>query len=372
MDFYTNIYMSNRIVLHVDFDYFYAQCEEIRNQELKTKPVCVCVYSDRGEDTGAIATANYNARNYGVKSGMPIKLAKIKLKNVKDVVFLPTDFNYYEKISEKAMKIIQDFADIFEYVGKDEAYLDITKKSQSDYNNASHIAQKIKNAIRSSLNLTCSIGISSNKLVAKIASDYKKPDGLTVVPPERMEAFLESIKISDIPGIGSKTEKKLQELKINSIKDLKKLSVFDLNKIFGRKTAEFIFKACRGLDDEPVSRKEPSVQFSKIITLKEDSKDFEFLQDSLLHVCKQLHKTILQNKKQFKSIGIQFVQSDLSNKTKSKMLKNPSSDLDILEKTSLVLLKEALTDQEKKIRRLGVKVSELSDIKGQLSMDNYF
>jgi len=131
-----------RVVFHIDFDYFYAQCEEVRKPELKTKPVCVCVFSDRGGDSGAIATANYTARKFGVKSGIPISFAKKRLEQRKDAVFLPVDFGYYEKITEKAMKIMKDNADVFEYVGRDEAYLDVTKRVEEDFTKASHLAQQ--------------------------------------------------------------------------------------------------------------------------------------------------------------------------------------------------------------------------------------
>ena len=113
--------MGTRIVFHIDFDYFYAQCEEIRNPELKDKPVCVCVFSDRGGDSGAIATANYNARKFGVRSGLPISFAKSKLEDQKNAVFLPVDFDFYLDVSEKAMEIMKNKSNIFEYVGKDEA-----------------------------------------------------------------------------------------------------------------------------------------------------------------------------------------------------------------------------------------------------------
>ena len=178
-----------RVVFHIDFDYFYAQCEEVRKPDLKSKPVCVCVFSDRGGDSGAIATANYTARKFGVKSGIPITFAKKKLEHRKDAVFLPVDFQYYEKITEKAMQIMKNNADIFEYVGRDEAYLDVTKRVNEDFDKASHLAQQIKNSIRTELKLSCSIGVSSNKLISKIASDYQKPDGLTIVQPEKIENF---------------------------------------------------------------------------------------------------------------------------------------------------------------------------------------
>ena len=364
--------MDNRVIFHIDFDYFYAQCEEVRSPELKTKPVCVCVFSDRGQDSGAIATANYTARKYGVKSGLPIKFAKRKLEERKDAIFLPTDFDFYSDMSQKAMNIMEEFADIFEYVGRDEGYLDVTKKTDGNYNRAGHLAQQLKNSIRDNVKLTCSVGISPNKLVSKIASDYKKPDGLTIVTSEKVDNFLEPLKIRDIPGIGRKTEERFTQMNFKTIGDLRKLDVFTLNKEFGRKTGTYIYNAVRGIDSEPVSEREPSIQFSKISTLKEDSKDFEFLSENLKQICRELHEVILKKNRMFKSVGIQFIQSDLTSKTKSRMLRNPTTSLEELERTSEQLLKEALEDQVKTIRRLGVKVSELSELKGQRSIDNYF
>jgi len=362
----------NRIIFHIDFDYFFAQCEEIRAPELKTKPVAVCVYSDRGGDSGAIATANYTARKFGVKSGMPIRFAKKRLEERPDTVFLPTDFDYYSDMSEKAMKIIEGYADVFEYVGKDEAYLDVSEKTEGSFEKAGHLAQQIKNTIREKVKLTCSIGISPNKLVSKIASDFKKPDGLTVVPPEKVEAFLDPLKIRDIPGIGKKTEEKFSEMKLETISDLKKLDVFSLNQQFGRKGGASIYNSARGIDDESVTPRSPNIQYSKIVTLKKDSKDFDFLSENLDELCKEVHEIIRNKNLMFKAVGIQFVQSNLSNKTKSRMLRNPTSSLGELMKTAKQLLKEALEDQTIDVRRLGVKVSELSEMKGQSNIDSYF
>jgi len=364
--------MGNRVVFHVDFDYFFAQCEEIRTPDLKSKPVCVCVFSDRGGDSGAIATANYIARKYGVKSGIPISFAKKRLEERKDAVFLPVDFEYYLEISEKAMNIMKESADIFEYVGKDEAYLDVSKRVGGDFNKAGHLAQQIKNSIRDKLKLSCSIGVSTNKLVAKIASDFKKPDGLTIVSPEKVEEFLEQLKIRVIPGIGKKSEEWFTQMNFETIYDLKKLDVFTLNKEFGRKHGTYIFNAARGIDNEPIKEKDPSVQYSKITTLKKDSNDFEYLAENLTELCKELHEVIQKNNRMFKSIGIQFIQSDLTNKTKSRMLKSPTSNLEELQKNAMQLLKEALEDQKNTIRRLGVKVSELSEVRGQSNITSYF
>ena len=317
--------MEKRIVFHVDFDYFYAQCEEIRNSKIKGKCVAVCIFSDRGGDSGAIATANYNARKFGVKSGIPIMLAKNKLKE-EDAVFLPADFDYYSDMSSKAMEIIEKYADVFEYVGRDEAYLDVTKKTEIDFHNAEHLAQQLKNEIRNSLKLTCSVGITPNKLLSKIASDYKKPDGLTTVKPEQVEEFLSPLKIREIPGIGKKTENVFMQMNVHTIEELRKIDVFDLNKIFGRKTGGYIFNSAKGIDTEIVKERPPTIQFSKIITLKKNSKELEFLRENMIELCTQLNKIAIENNKMYRSIGIQFVNEDLSTKTKSRMLKNPVND----------------------------------------------
>ncbi len=364
--------METRIVFHIDFDYFYAQCEETRAPELKSKPVCVCVFSDRGEDRGAIATANYTARKYGVKSGIPITFAKKRLAERKDAVFLPVDFEFYTEMSEKAMNIMNRSADIFEYVGRDEAYLDVTKRVEGNFGKASHLAQQIKNSIRDKVKLSCSIGISPNKLISKIASDFQKPDGLTIVEPNKIEVFLEQLKIRTIPGIGKKTEERFLEMNFETIQDLKKLDIFTLNKEFGRKTGTYIHNAVRGIDNEPVKERQARVQYSKITTLKKDSKDYQFLSENIIELCKEVHNIIKKNNQMFKSIGIQFVQSDLSNKSKSRMLKNPTKNIEELQRNVDQMLKEALENQPITIRRIGVRVSELSEIQGQSDITDYF
>ena len=363
--------MENRIVFHIDFDYFYAQCEEIRNPELQDRPVCVCVFSDRGGDSGAIATANYVAREFGVKSGMPVSFAKNRLVE-QNAIFLPVDFEYYISMSEKAMEIMKENSDIFEYVGKDEAYLDVTKQTQVNWEDAKNLAIKIKKEIREKTNLSCSIGISPNKLVSKIASDFQKPDGLTMVYPNKIDNFLEPMKIRDIPGIGKKTEERFVEMNLQTIKDVKKLDVFTLTKEFGRKSGTYIYNSARGIDQDPVKKREPNIQYSKIMTLKKDSIDFDFIVEDLKQLCSEVYEIISKQKKTFKSVGIQIIQSDLSIKTKSKMLKNPTSSLEELERHSENMLRTILEEQKIPIRRIGVKVSELSETKEQSSITNYF
>ena len=159
---------------------------------------------------------------------------------------------------------------------------------------------------------------------------------------------------------------------LETISQLKSLDVFALNGKFGRKIGTYIYNAARGVDSEPVSPRQEATQYSRIITLKEDSKDYDFLAKDLEKLCEDIHHSIMEDSIIFKSIGIQFVQSDLSNKTKSKTLKNPTSNLDELKKTAMQLLREALEDQQLLVRRLGVRVSELSKISGQDSISRYF
>ena len=161
-------------------------------------------------------------------------------------------------------------------------------------------------------------------------------------------------------------------MKIETIQDLKNTDVFTLNNKLGRKSGTYIYNAVRGIDNEPVKEKEGRIQYSKIMTLKKDSKDHSFLTENIKELCKEVHDVIKKNNQMFKSVGIHFVQSDLSNKSRSRMLRNPTADLEELEKNVEQLLGEALENQTITIRRLGVKVAELSEIQGQSDITNYF
>ena len=188
---------------------------------------------------------------------------------------------------------------------------------------------------------------------------------------------METIEIGDIPGIGKKTQERLADQGIKTISKVKDMDVFQLMNMFGRKTGTYIFNAVRGIDNDQVTPKAPTVQISKISTLKKDSNDYDFLEESLVELCNELSSIIIREKKLFKSVGIQLTQTNLFNKTKSKMLRNPTSSLEELKKTSKQLLQDALSEnalEDKTIlfRRLGVKVSELSDIEGQSNITSYF
>ena len=362
----------SQIIAHIDFDHFYAQCEETRKPSLRIAPLVICVFSGRAQNSGAVATANYVARRYNVKSGMSIRLAQKYLKNVTGSKFLPVDFEFYESISKRAMTIMEGFADIFEYVGRDEAYLDITSRSSQKYNTARHIVQQIKNDIRIKLSLTCSVGISSNKLVSKIASAYKKPDGLTLVEPNEIKDFLASQSIRVIPGLGKRAEYILKNMNIKTISDLCICNAFDLIEKFGRKTGTYLYNAAQGIDDSPVTQRGLNLQYSKIITLEHDSTDVSFIQKSLPGLCSNIQSILVAKSQTFRTVGIHLIGSDMFTKSRSIKLRIPTSSLQELERAATSLLYDVLETQKTDIRRIGVKVSDLSNSTGQRSIDDYY
>jgi len=243
-----------RVIGHVDLDYFYAQVEEVENPSLKGKPVVVCVFSGRTEDSGVVSTANYKARELGVGSGMPIVLAKKKLEG-KDATLIPVRHDKYEAVSEKVIQLVRDRVDVLEQTGIDEAFFDVTKSSSGDYSAARSRATEIKRAIQDSQNLTASIGLGQSKVVAKMASDSMKPDGLTVVTPESTIDFLSPLPVIRLYGVGPKTAQALESLGIRTVGDLANSSATKLEGRFGRKLATYLHSAATGTDEEPVAER---------------------------------------------------------------------------------------------------------------------
>ena len=351
--------MQARIVMLVDLDYFYAQCEERRNPSIKGKPVVVCVYSGRTEDSGAVSTANYVARKYGVKSGIPISLAKQKLKDV-DAVFLPVDKEFYREVSDKIMEILRSHGDSFEQVGIDEAYLDVTQRTKGNHQEAEKLAETIKDDVLTRQQLTCSIGVGPNKLVAKIAADIQKPDGLTLVRPEEVESFLSPLPVRRLVGVGKKTEKKLETLGVRTVGQLARLDVQRLIEVFGRKLGTYFHNASLGIDDEPVQERSEPESVSRISTLKEDTRDLAVILDEAYRLCDEVHSRLFQQGLVYRSVSIYVVAGDLSVHSRSKTFENPTSDPETFRKTVKELYEKFLSESDVEARRVGVKVSNLT------------
>jgi len=365
--------LEDKVIFHIDFDYFYAQCEELRKPELRNIPCVVCVYSGRDEDSGVVSTCNYNARKYGVKAAMPIKLAKSKLKDV-EAKFLPTDKPYYQDISRDVMRIIQNYGDLFEQVSVDECYVDFTRVTNSDFNDAKIFASSLQKNIKHQSKLTCSIGVGPNKLISKIASAVIKPNGITVVSREESKNFISNCKIEDIPGVGPKTLKKLQALGINSISDISKNSIFELRDVLGYKTAAFLVNASNAIDNSQIKARETSKQIGKIVTLKKDTAEMEQINMTTASLCTTIYENLSNKKQAFKVLTIILILENLHHVSISRSLKLYTASFDELQKNSLSIIKEMIKNNSisiQNIRRMGVVVSELKDISGQNSLLNY-
>nr|MDO8133906.1 DNA polymerase IV [Candidatus Njordarchaeum guaymaensis] len=356
--------MQPRVIMLVDLDYFYAQCEEKRNPSIKDKPVVVCVYSGRTEDSGAVATANYLARKYGVKSGIPISLAKKRLREIPDALFLPMDRGFYEEVSERIMSILRGYTDSFEQVGIDEAYLDVTVKVEGQFGEATELAARIKDDVRRQEEITCSIGVGPNKLVAKIASDVKKPDGLTVVEPPQVESFLSPMSVDRILGIGSKTTKRMETMGIKTIGELARYDVQKLTEAFGRNLGTYFHNASLGIDDTPVEEREEVESISRIATLKQNTRDLGIILEKTNQLCEEVHARLVEHGLTFKSVGIVVIMTDLTVHSRSKTLESPTAKLNIIKGTVKELFEKFLVELEKDVRRVGVKVSSLGKQQG--------
>lgn len=348
--------MLPRVIMLVDLDYFYAQCEERRNPAIKDKPVVVCMFSGRGEDSGAVATANYVARKYGVKSGIPIFMAKKRLETVESV-FLPADFELYEQVSDAIMTLLRDHADNFEQVGIDEAFLDVSQRVKGNFEAARVLALEIKSDLKAREGMTGSIGVGPNKLVAKIASDVQKPDGLTVVRPEEVESFLNPLPVDRLIGVGKKTVEKMQTLNVKTVGDLKAYDVQRLVEMFGRSLGIYFHDAAAGIDETPVQERGEAESFSRIATLKEDTRDLSAIIEKTDALCEDVHATLTMHGYSFRTVGIYVVLTDMTAHSRSKTLENPTNDLTTFKVTVKELFGRLLGDMELKVRRVGVKVA---------------
>lgn len=363
--------VPKRVVLHVDIDYFYAQVEERENPSLKDKPVVVCVYSGRTEDSGAVSTANYIARKLGVKSGMPITLAKKTLKENKDAYFVGMRKEYYETVSDAIMEILRGFADMFQQVSIDEAFLDVTQKVQGDFEKVADYANRIKQEVRSKERLTCSSGVGPNKLIAKMASDIKKPYGLTVVTPENVQSFLNPMSVGKLFLVGPKTEEKLNEIGVKTIGELSEVKLERLVDDFGERFGEYLYRASRGIDNVPVLEKEIT-QISRIATLKKNTRNVEEILPLVNSLADDVHRKSLDERKDFKSISIIAIMEDLSIHTRTKTLEVTTDSLEIIKNSVKELFGSFLNESQKvSVRRVGVKVSGLEAKTGQTSLIDF-
>ena len=354
----------------MDLDYFYAQVEEVENPVLKGRPIIVCVFSGRTEDSGAVATANYMARELGVHSGMPIAQAKRKLQGT-DAAVIKMNHSKYELISARVMEGLERAVDVLEPTGIDEAFFDLTISTAGDYQRARKSAEAIKGAILQSERLTCSIGIGKSKAVAKLGSDMAKPGGLTVIEPSATRAFLEPLPVAKLYGVGPKTSSELAELRISTIGDLADADPTKLERRFGKRFGAYLLAAATGADLDPVVADLEPAQFSRIVTLKRDTRNPREAFEQLSQGVDYVHRKLVSSSKSCRTISAIGILADLTAKTKSKTFETPVNDLSTIQETTLVLLEELNAIVDRDFRRVGLRVSGLVNVEDQTSLSEF-
>lgn len=343
-----------RKIIHVDMDYFYAQVEIKDNPTLKGKDVII---SGPPDSRSVVCTCSYEARKKGIHAGMP---AYIAYKKSPGAIFIPPNMNKYKKINIEMMKIFHKYSDIIEPLSLDEAYIDVTFNKKG-IRSATHVAQLIQNEIYASLGLTCSIGVSYNKLVAKLASDYVKPSGITVVTPEVSEAFLQNLDIKDYPGVGKKSINKFIELGILKGKDFYKLDLEKAEKLFG-KLGIGLYYYIRGIDHrEVVVYRDPkSVGCER--TFDKNLVSYEDIKGQLEIIMKHSHRRLSKYNYAFKTVTLKVKYDDFTTETKSKTAIDYTFRLLEIQYIVYNLLR-TIRNEKKEIRLLGISYSNLCDVK---------
>jgi DNA polymerase IV (DinB-like DNA polymerase) len=342
-----------RIILHVDMDAFYSSVEKRENPALKGLPVIVGSDPKGGKGRGVVAGCSYEARKFGIYSGQPISQA---FRLCPNAVYLRPNFDLYERVSEKIMSILRRFSEKLEPVGIDEAFLDISSEVKN-FEEARQLALRIKDTIATEEKLSCSVGVAPSKSVAKIASDFQKPDGLTIIEPERVIAFLKPLSVSRISGIGRKTEEKLRALGIETIGQLAAQSRARMADLFG-KYGVWMWQISNGIDEEEVRSRERIKSMSTEKTFDEDVGDRGLVMREIEAMAREIHTRLKDQEYFFKSVGIKIRFEDFSTFTRSHSIPEYTGSLDVIIETARKLLAEFETDK-RKIRLIGVKLSNL-------------
>jgi DNA polymerase-4 len=331
-------------------DAFYASVEQMDNPELKGKPLAV----GGSEVRGVVSAASYEARKFGVRSAISGNQAK---KLCPDLIFVQPRFDRYKEISKKIRKIFFDYTDLVEPLSLDEAYLDVTENKKGNLS-ATLIAQEIRKRIFEEVGLTASAGISVNKFVAKIASDYNKPNGQKTVNPDEVEPFLEKLDIKKFYGVGKVTAEKMYQLGIFTGYDLKQKPLEYLEKHFGNSGFHY-YQICRGIHNSAVkpNRKIKSVGAER--TFEENLSSEIFMEERLQSIAKELEKRLQKSKISGKTITLKIKYSDFTLQTRSKTLSYFVSDKNIiLEVAKDLIYQERLKNS---VRLLGISIHNLNN-----------
>ena len=356
-----------KVIFHVDMDSFFSAVEVRENPELKGLPVIVggrirAEEEKAAEETdrkirGVVSTCSYEAREYGVHSAMALSRA---YKLCPDAKFLPVNMPLYKRVSREIIAILREHADKIEQVSIDEAFLDISTKVH-DWSDARDYAEMIKKEILEKEGLTCSIGIAPNKTIAKVASDFIKPDGLTVVEQGRAREFLAPLPVKKIPGVGPKTDEMLKKMGIEQIGQLASCDVQKLVAKFG-KYGTRLHLIANGIDESEVEEEWERKSLSREVTFAEDTKDTSILNNCMDKLAEEVYNAVKKEGFIFKTVAIKVKFEDFTVHTRAKTFKFFYSDLSTLRKTAKELMtefSEGKGEKKKKIRLVGVRVSNL-------------
>ncbi|HEY1196683.1 DNA polymerase IV [Flavobacterium sp.] len=339
-----------RKIIHIDMDAFYASVEQMDNPELRGKPVAV----GGSENRGVVSAASYEARKFGVRSAISGVLAK---KYCPHIIFVRPRFDRYKEISSKIHKIFNEYTDLVEPLSLDEAYLDVTHNKKGNPS-ASLLAQEIRMRIFNEVGLTASAGISINKFVAKIASDYNKPNGQKTVNPDEVEAFLEDLPIRKFYGVGKVTTEKMYQLGIFTGTDLKSKSLEFLEKHFG-KSGIFYYHVVRGIHNSEVKSSRITKSVAAEHTFDVNLSSEIFMIEQLEKIAASLEKRLERHKLSGKTITLKIKYSDFSQQTRSKTIPYFISDKKlIMENIQELLYQEKMKDS---VRLLGISLSNLNN-----------
>ena len=346
-----------RFIVHIDMDAFFASVEKLDNPDLKDKPVIVGGLGKRG----VVATASYEARRYGIKSAMPILKAR---KLCPDGIYLPPRFERYREISKKIQQILLSYTPKIEPISLDEAFLDLTETVDS-FDLAVAKAAKIQIEIKEKLGLTCSVGVAPNKFLAKLASDMRKPNGFTVIRKEEIEDVLRDLPISRMWGVGRVTEKKLNDMGVKTIGELKKIPKSRLKDAFG-KQGENLYRLARGIDESPVEPYHPVKSISQEMTFDEDIKDSEKIKLYIARLSEEVGEALRKKGLRARTVKIKVRFSDFTTITRQLSFDIPTSSTGMIRSLARKLFEEKVAGN-KKVRLIGVGVSNLTGKKeGQL------
>ena len=344
-----------RRILHIDMDAFFSAVEQKRRPELAGKAVVV---GGEGDPTkrGVVSTASYEARKFGIHSAMPLRTAH---KLCPDAIFLPVDYQEYSRVSEEVKAILREFSPIMEDVGIDEAFLDLSSIDRP----SDEIAREIKKRIKDETGLTCSIGIGPNKLLAKMASDMQKPDGLTMINEDDIPSRIWPLSVRKLWGVGPKTEAYLKELGIQTIGDLATLSLWKLTEEFGQSYGSHLYEVSRGIDESPlVTHWEPK-SISRETTFQRDVDDWQVIAKTLVELTKEVVFNMKEEGYQGRTVTLKIRFNDFKTYTRARTLRQHTGSEEGIRKAAFDCL--GRLEIKRKVRLIGVRVGNLKKIKGE-------